>query len=77
MPIYEYVCHDCGAQSEALRPIKDADAPIACKRCESHNTARGISVFFAQSGGRVVAGSSGGCGSCSGGSCSGCGHNHN
>lgn len=76
MPIYEYVCHDCGAQYEALRAIKDADMPIACKQCESRNTARGISVFFAKSGGRVVAGNSGGCGSCSGGSCGGCGHNH-
>jgi len=75
MPIYEYVCHDCGAQYEVVRPIKDADAPINCKKCESTNTARGISVFFAQSGGKVLAGSSTGCAGCSSTTgCSTCGH---
>jgi putative FmdB family regulatory protein len=77
MPIYEYVCRDCGAQYEILRPIKDADSPISCRNCESHNTKRAISAFFAQSNGRVLAGSSSGCGNCSGGSCGGCGHSHN
>jgi putative FmdB family regulatory protein len=77
MPIYEYVCDDCGAQYEALRPMKDADSPISCKNCESRKTKRAISAFFAQSNGRVIAGDSGGCGSCAGGSCSGCGHSHN
>jgi putative FmdB family regulatory protein len=77
MPIYEYVCDDCGAQYEALRAMKDADAPITCKNCESGHTKRAISAFFAQSGGRVIAGNSGGCSGCSAGSCSGCGHSHN
>ncbi|RPI33338.1 MAG: zinc ribbon domain-containing protein [Chloroflexota bacterium] len=75
MPIYEYMCKDCGAHFDALRSMKDADAPIACKECESRHTSRQISVFYAQSGGRVVAGGNGGgCTGCAGGSCSSCNH---
>jgi len=75
MPLYEYQCKDCGFLFDALRPIKDADIPITCKQCESEHTERQISVFFAQSEGRVVAGNNGGgCAGCSGGSCASCGH---
>lgn len=74
MPLYEYQCKECGYRFDALRPIKDADQPIVCNHCESNHTERQISVFFAQSGGRVVAGSNGGCAGCAGGSCSSCGH---
>jgi putative FmdB family regulatory protein len=73
MPIYEYVCLDCHEQFDALRPMAEADSPIACVECESEHTSRTISVFFAQSGGRVVAGTSSGCAHCSGGTCSTCG----
>ncbi len=78
MPIYEYICKDCDTRFDVLRSIKDADAPIMCKECESRNTTRAISVFFANSGGKALAGTSsgGGCSSCAGGSCSGCGHSH-
>lgn len=75
MPIYEYACLDCGERFERLRPMKDADAPITCTVCESQHTSRLLSLFNAHSGGRAVAGaSSGGCGSCSGGSCATCRH---
>jgi putative FmdB family regulatory protein len=72
MPIYEYVCADCGSKFEVVRLIKDADTPIPCKQCKSDHTDRKISVFFAQSGGKVVAGSSSGCAGCAGGSCASC-----
>jgi putative FmdB family regulatory protein len=75
MPLYEYQCKECGYQFDALRPIKDADKPIACKQCSSEHSQRQISIFFAQSAGRVVAGNNGGgCAGCSGGSCASCGH---
>lgn len=74
MPIYEYACKDCGAEFDVLRPMKDADAPIGCVQCKGEHTGRMLSVFYAQSDGRAVAGTStGSCGSCSGGSCSSCG----
>lgn len=76
MPVYEYACEDCGAQFEVLRPMKDADAPIGCIKCQGRHTGRRLSVFYAQSGGRTVAGTGGNsCGSCSGGSCGSCGLN--
>lgn len=74
MPLYEYICMDCRKHFDALRSMKDADQQIKCVYCNSENTSRTISVFFAQSGGKVLAGSnSGGCSSCAGGSCSTCG----
>ncbi|NLG99120.1 MAG: zinc ribbon domain-containing protein [Chloroflexi bacterium] len=72
MPLYEYVCKDCGNHFDALRSMSDADKTIACRSCHSENTTRAMSVFFASSEGRSVA-SSGGCGGCSGGSCASCG----
>ena len=76
MPIYEYICLDCKNVFETLRPMKDADTPIPCEKCASDHTSRMISVFNAQSGGRVVAGSAAasGCAGCSASSCAGCGH---
>jgi len=76
MPIYEYICLDCDTSFEILRPMREADAPIQCKTCQSEHTLRKISVFAAHSGGKVITGNSGGgCAGCSGGSCSSCGVN--
>ncbi len=76
MPIYEYVCQDCGVRFEMLRSIKDADLPVSCKSCRSERTERALSVFYAQSGSQIIAGSnSSGCAGCSSGSCAGCNSN--
>jgi putative FmdB family regulatory protein len=72
MPIYEYVCLDCGEHFESLRTMKDADAPINCRQCESIHISRMLSRFNATSGGRVIASSSSGCAGCSGSSCASC-----
>lgn len=47
MPIYEYVCEQCGRRSEALRKMDEADAPLACEGCGSERTKRAHSVFAA------------------------------
>jgi putative FmdB family regulatory protein len=75
MPIYEYICKDCGSHFDTMKPMKEADAPAACLDCNSQNTVRQLSVFVAKSGNRTVAGSSCGCGNCSGGSCGSCQNN--
>jgi putative FmdB family regulatory protein len=76
MPIYEYICKDCGKRFEILRAIKEADSPIPCKSCQSSQTQRALSVFFAQSGSKIIAGgNNGGCSGCSGGACSSCNTN--
>ncbi len=75
MPIYEYVCLNCKHQFEAIRPMSQADAPIACQKCGAEDIRRRISLFFAESGGKAVAGmSEPSCDSCSSGNCSTCGH---
>jgi len=75
MPIYEYTCKDCQHEFELLRPMSQADVPMACARCGGENLKRKLSVFFAESGGRAVSGASeSSCGACSGGNCSSCGH---
>jgi putative FmdB family regulatory protein len=72
MPIYEYYCQDCGKKFEVMRAFKDADSPVPCDGCQGLHTARMLSVFNAQSGGKIVAGGNSSCSSCSGGSCSTC-----
>ena len=79
MPLYEYRCTECQAKFEKLRPMSQADAPIACAICGSSATARALSLFSAISKGsngstQRVSGTGCGCGSCSGGSCATCGH---
>lgn len=78
MPIYEYICLDCGTRFDALRSMKDADAPIDCRDCHSAHTSRQLIVKFAShakgnGGGRTASGGGGGCAGCSAGSCAGCG----
>jgi putative FmdB family regulatory protein len=76
MPIYEYLCKDCGERFELVRTMKDADMPVPCKTCHGNQTQRTLSVFYAQSGTKVIAGgSSGGCAGCGGGNCSSCSPN--
>jgi putative FmdB family regulatory protein len=47
MPIYEYVCRDCGARFSALRAIRDMDAPAQCPKCGGATGQRQISVVAA------------------------------
>lgn len=72
MPIYEYLCVDCGKRFEVLRTIKEADTPIACQNCQSTHTNRVLSVFFAQSDGHAIASNSSSCASCHATSCASC-----
>jgi putative FmdB family regulatory protein len=75
MPIYEYICQDCKTEFEVIRPMKQADVPMGCAACGGENIKRKLSLFFAESGGKAVAGTSApACGSCAGGDCSHCGY---
>jgi len=72
MPVYEYACKECGHKFDSLRSMKEADAPIACKNCQSLHTHRKLSTFFSSSEGRSVGPQGGGCSGCNGGSCASC-----
>jgi hypothetical protein len=52
--------------------MAQADAPIPCDDCGSQHSSRTLSLFYAQSDGRAVAGTQGGCPNCAGGHCASC-----
>ena len=47
MPLYEYICRDCGKTFEMLRRMKDADEPTECPNCGSDTIERQFSTFAA------------------------------
>jgi len=77
MPIYEYICFDCGSKFELLRSFREADEECYCPRCH-HHAERVVSVCasFSKDGNGEsvpVAGAGSSCGSCGATSCSTCG----
>jgi len=76
MPIYEYVCLECGQVFDEMRSFSQADAPIQCEACSSDHTSRKISLFYASSEGRSVAGPASSCGTCSSTACGSCSLKH-
>lgn len=68
MPLYEYVCEHDGERLELLRPMSEADHPVADPKGIGRTFVRVASTFAAQgtSGGeaRPTAGGSGGCCPC-------------
>ena len=56
MPIYEYVCDDCGAQYERL--VMKQNTAITCPKCESAKQTVQLSVFAAHGNGSKASGSS-------------------
>lgn len=75
MPIYEYICEDCNHHFDSLRSMSEADSPIACTMCNSQQTTRQLSTFFAQNGDglNILPSNNQGCASCRGRSCATCG----
>ena len=77
MPIYEYICRDCGYEFETMTTMAKANE-VSCKACESEKTERKFSVFGVASSSPKSACSigeaptscgatgPGGCGSCPG-----------
>lgn len=73
MPIYEFVCNKCSSDFEEL--VFKRDEKVPCPSCGSEKVERKMSVFAFSSGDSFRStGSGDSCGSCSKGSCSGCGH---
>ena len=77
MPIYEYICDDCGERYERI--VMNRHTKITCPKCESAKKTIQLSVFAApanggkSSGSKTSAGPSSGPGSgggcCGGGGC--------
>jgi len=66
MPLYEYVCPDCGHEFEKRMSFSQASERPSCPHCTGTNTQKKISLFSSSgaSGGAVSASS---CGPGSGG----------
>jgi putative FmdB family regulatory protein len=62
MPIFEYLCHDCGKTFEAIVPRYDSAAD--CIHCNSENIEKQLSVFAVAGGGKEAASEGPGCGRC-------------
>jgi len=74
MPIYEYICEDCGSRYERI--VLSQANTISCPKCASRRAALQLSVFSARTKSNGAAGEAG---ASSGGSCAcgagGCGCN--
>ena len=77
MPIYEYICSECDAQFEQMRPLSQSGHTAECPKC--HKPARRkmstFAAFSATLGGvsKAVPGAgTHSCSSCSSGDCSTC-----
>jgi putative FmdB family regulatory protein len=70
MPIYEYICDECGAAYERI--VLKAGAKVACPKCSSTKNTIQLSVFAAHNGnGAKASSSSSSAPSSSGGGCCG------
>jgi putative FmdB family regulatory protein len=67
MPIYEYLCDDCGERYERI--VMSKSTKVTCPKCESGKKTVQLSVFAAPANGSKTSGGSsdpapsGGCGS--------------
>ncbi len=50
MPLYDYLCRECGNTFEKLRSMKDADAGVECPECHSLKVERLLSTFSSGGG---------------------------
>ena len=70
MPIYEYVCDDCGEHYERI--VMNRNTTITCPKCDSGKHTIQLSVFSARANGsKASSDPSSSSGSSSGGGCCG------
>ena len=77
MPIYEYVCSDCGLKFEMLRRLSEATERADCPQCHK-SVERVMSIYasFAKDESGLtsrIAGSGSSCATCGAASCDSCG----
>ena len=75
MPIYEFVCPECGLKFELLRPMSQVNEKVTCPKCH-HQAGRVLSRFacFSKDEGGLNSSIGGrSCSGCSATSCDSCG----
>ncbi len=64
MPLYEYICTQCGTEFEKILPFSEANSKPECPTCQSRETLKRISLFASNGGdGNSSSSASSGCGS--------------
>ena len=51
MPVYTYVCKDCGEKFDLLIGVTSEKAEMKCKKCDSSNINRVLSSFNVRNSG--------------------------
>jgi putative FmdB family regulatory protein len=71
MPIFEYVCDDCGSEFETLVLCRDEN--VSCSNCSSANLTKKMSTCAVKSGEKFTStASADSCSGCTGKNCSTC-----
>ena len=64
MPIYSYVCKDCGEKFDLLVGVGDVKDELSCTKCKSKNIQKVFASFSIGSGSSSSSGSSCPTGTC-------------
>jgi putative FmdB family regulatory protein len=51
MPLYEYICSDCGNEFEKVVHFFNSNNEVICPRCESKETHRQLSLVASRNSG--------------------------
>lgn len=73
MPIFEYICKDCGKQFEA---VLIGDHQAECPGCKGQQLEQQLSTFAVNTKGSSNSRPTPHCGMANGGGCGGCGFNN-
>jgi putative FmdB family regulatory protein len=71
MPIYEFLCKECGKRFETLVSI-GKEKEVSCRYCKSKDITKLISSFGIGGGSSKLKNASSGCTTCSATSCANC-----
>jgi putative FmdB family regulatory protein len=58
MPLYEYICSDCGNEFEKVVSFFNSNEEVICPKCESKETHRQLSLVAAHNSGKKTSSSS-------------------
>ncbi len=61
MPIYTYICNECGEQFDLLVGVTAQQEELKCKKCNSRNVRKTLSAFSVSGGSAKLTGSDSSC----------------
>ncbi len=61
MPIYTYICNECGEKFDLLVGVTAQPEELKCKKCNSRNIKKSLSTFSVSGGSGKSSGSDSSC----------------